>query len=177
VMPDGHAAPWPPRDFQRGLSSNVTDFERDLLQDVMPLVEKSYRVRADTAHRAIAGLSMGGGQSLTIGLNHPDLFGWIGGFSAAIFQPEQSVAKALADPKATNQRLRLLWIACGTDDRLVQSARQLSDLLDQRQIRHEFHATPGNHSWPVWRRYLAEFAPLLFTTRPASTAALRSSNR
>ncbi len=174
VMPDGHAAPWPPRDFQRGLSSNMTDFERDLLQDVMPLVEKSYRVRADPAHRAIAGLSMGGGQSLTIGLNHPELFGWIGGFSAAIFQPETTVAKAMADPKATNQKLRLLWIACGTDDRLVQNARQLSDLLDRHQIRHEFHATPGNHSWPVWRRYLAEFAPLLFTTQPRSTSALRS---
>src|SRR5437764_778656 len=84
------------------------------------------------------GLSMGGGQSLTIGLNHPELFGWIGGFSAAIFQPENTVAKALADPKATNQRLRLLWIACGTDDRLIANARQLSELLDQHQIRHQF---------------------------------------
>src|SRR5204862_5399903 len=119
----------------------MTDFERDLLQDVMPLVEKSYRVRADPAHRAIAGLSMGGGQSLTIGLNHPERFGWIGGFSAAIFQPENTVSEALADPKATNQRLRLLWIACGTDDPLIENARQLSELLDQHPIRHQFLAT------------------------------------
>jgi enterochelin esterase-like enzyme len=175
VMPDGHAAPWPPRDIGRGLSSNITDFERDLLEDVMPLVEKSYRVRTDAAHRAIAGLSMGGGQSLTIGLNHPELFGWIGGFSAAIFQPENSVSKALADPKATNQHLHLLWIACGTDDRLIANARQLSELLDQHQIKHQFVSTEGDHSWSVWRRYLAQFAPLLFTDRPSSTTALRPS--
>jgi enterochelin esterase family protein len=181
VMPDGHAAPFPgpPRSAgapRGGMSGNIDAFQRDLLEDVMPLVEKSYRTLADPAHRAIAGLSMGGGQSLTIGLNHPELFGWIGGFSAAIFQPEATVAMALVDPKATNQRLRLLWTACGTDDRLVQNARQLSDLLDQHQIRHEFHATPGTHSWPVWRRYLADFAPLLFTERPASTSASRASS-
>ena len=92
--------------------------------------------------------------------------------SLGVLEPIFARALFLDDDDGGDEKL--LWIACGTDDRLVQNARQLSDLLDQHQIRHEFHATPGNHSWPVWRRYLAEFAPLLFTNQPRSTAALRS---
>jgi enterochelin esterase family protein len=163
VMPDGHAAPAsPPGGPREGRSRNIQAFEQDLLQDVIPFIQENYRVRPDRESRAIVGLSMGGGQSLTIGLNHPELFGWVGGFSAAIFDPENSVATALSDPTRTNQRLRLLWIACGKDDRLIEGSQQLSDLLKRKQIHHEFHATEGNHSWPVWRRYLAQFVPLLF---------------
>jgi enterochelin esterase-like enzyme len=170
VMPDGHASfarPTPaaaagearPRNF------NIAAFERDLLEDVMPLVETTYRVRPDRDGRAIAGLSMGGGQSLTVGLNHTDRFAWVGGFSAAVAEPSTSIAAALVDPKATDSALKLVWIACGKDDRLVENGRRFAEGLKEKGIRHEFHVTDGGHSWPVWRRYLAEFAPLLFNEK------------
>ena len=166
VMTDGHAASLQTTGMPSPemISRNVTDFERDLLEDVLPFVEANYRVRKDAASRAIAGLSMGGGQSLTIGLNHTELFGWVGGFSSFVRNPETAAAKALADPATTNKKLKLLWIACGKDDRLIENARQLADLLKTKSIRHEFLETEGNHSWPVWRRYLAQFAPLLFNS-------------
>jgi enterochelin esterase-like enzyme len=167
VMPDGHAAPSRPSGVPaEGRSRNVVAFERDLLDDVMPFVEANYRVRSDPASRAIAGLSMGGGQSLTIGLNHPDQFAWVGGFSAAVFDPERSIAPALANPTGTDSKLRLVWIACGKDDRLIENARQFSAVLKEKGIRHEFQTTEGGHSWPVWRRYLEEFVPLLFVEKP-----------
>jgi len=156
AMTDGHAA-------TAGGPTNLEAFGKDLLEDVMPFVEANYRTKADREHRAIVGLSMGGGQSLTVGLNHLDRFAWVGGFSAAIAAPETSVATALADPAATNAKLRLLWIACGKEDRLVEHATKLSDLLKSKEIRHDLKITEGNHSWPVWRRYLGEFLPLLFT--------------
>lgn len=159
VMTDGHAVvPGGPE--TRG--KNVEAFGRDLLEDVMPFVEANYRTKADREHRAIVGLSMGGGQSLTVGLNHLDRFAWVGGFSSAISNPETTIASALADPAATNGKLRLLWIACGKDDFLLKNAQGLSDVLKAKEIRHDLKITEGNHSWPVWRRYLGEFLPLLF---------------
>lgn len=160
VMTDGHAVVGP-----EARAKNVEMFGRDLLDDVMPFVESTYRTRADRDHRAIAGLSMGGGQSLIVGLNHLERFAWIGGFSSAISNPETTIAPALADPANTNAKLRLLWIACGKDDGLVKNAQALSDVLKQRDIRHELKITEGNHSWPVWRRYLGEFLPLLFSDK------------
>lgn len=167
VMTDGHATA-PQFTGVPGtnmISRNVSDFERDLLGDVLPFVEANYRTRREAASRSIAGLSMGGGQSLTIGLNHPELFGWVGGFSSFVRDPQTVLAKALANPEATNRKLNLLWIACGKDDRLVENSRQFVEVLKKNGIRHEFHETEGNHSWPVWRRYLAEFAPLLFAQK------------
>jgi len=157
VMTDGHAVVGP-----EARAKNVEMFGRDLLEDVMPFVEANYRTKADRESRAIVGLSMGGGQSLTVGLNHLDRFAWVGGFSAAINNPEGTVASALADPSATNAKLRLLWIACGKDDGLVKNAQALSDVLTKKEIRHDLKITEGNHSWPVWRKYLGEFLPLLF---------------
>ena len=172
VMPDGHAAPTQPRPPGGpgapggGMSRNVLAFERDLLEDVMPFVEANYRTRPDPANRAIAGLSMGGGQSLTIGLNHPDRFAWVGGFSEAVSQPATAISAALADPRATDRAIRLIWIACGKDDRLIKNAGEFSAALKEHGIEHEFQTTEGNHSWPVWRRYLAEFVPRLFVAKP-----------
>jgi enterochelin esterase-like enzyme len=167
VMTDGHA--YSPQftgmPSTNMISRNITDFERDLLGDVLPWVESNYRVRKEAASRAIAGLSMGGGQSLTIGLNHPELFGWVGGFSSFVRDPEMALAKALANPDAMNKKLKLLWIACGKDDRLIDNSRQFVEVLKKNGIRYEFLETEGNHSWPVWRRYLADFAPLLFQER------------
>lgn len=157
VMTDGHAAVTP-----ETRAKNVELFGRDLLEDVMPFVEAAYRTKEDRESRAIVGLSMGGGQSLTVGLNTLDRFAWVGGFSSAIREPETTVASALADPAATNAKLRLLWIACGKDDGLVKNAQALSDVLTKKQIKHELKITEGNHSWPVWRKYLGEFLPLLF---------------
>ncbi|HLY07932.1 MAG TPA: alpha/beta hydrolase-fold protein [Planctomycetota bacterium] len=157
AMTDGHAVVGP-----EARAKNVEMFGKDLLEDAMPFVEANYRTKPDRQSRAIVGLSMGGGQSLTVGLNHLELFAWVGGFSSSITNPEVTVAPALADPAATNAKLRLLWIACGKDDRLVKDAQALSDVLSKREIKHELKITEGNHSWPVWRGYLGEFLPLLF---------------
>jgi len=158
VMMDGHAAvggrPGGPQD-------NTALFERDLLEEVMPFIEANYRVKTDAANRGIVGLSMGGGQSLTIGLNHLDRFAWVGGFSASV-PSKDAVAGALNASDATNQKLRLLWIAVGKDDFLRQRNEEFIAVLKDKNIRHEWQLTEGNHSWPVWRKYLAEFAPRLF---------------
>lgn len=167
VMTDGHALPPGPRTTNAvDRARRIAAFEGDLLQDVIPFVEANYRVKDGASSRAIIGLSMGGGQSLTIGLNHPELFGWVGGMSSSIFSPETSIAYALNDAPTTNRKLKLLWFACGKDDFLLKQNQQFDELLTARSIRHTFKLTEGNHSWPVWRRYLAEFLPLLFVTEP-----------
>ena len=159
VMMDGHATT--SGEGSRGLQTNSNLFERDLIGDVLPFIESNYRVKTGAANRGIAGLSMGGGQALTIGLRHLDLFAWVGGFSSAI--PEQmAIADALAQPDATNQKLKLLWIGCGKDDFLLKRNEDFITLLKNKNIHHAWHLTDGNHSWPVWRGYLAELVPLLF---------------
>jgi enterochelin esterase-like enzyme len=161
VMPYGHAVPFgSPREAQ---AKNTALFEEYLLKDVMPLVESKYRVAPGRQKRAIAGLSMGGGQSLSIGFNHLELFSAVGAFSAAAPADfETRFAPALKDAKATNARLSMLWIGCGRQDSLFSRSEKLSELLNARQIRHTFRATPGAHTYTVWRQYLGEFVPLLF---------------
>jgi enterochelin esterase family protein len=162
VMLDGHplgtasrgAAPQ-----QRGAAMDA--FRRELFDDALPLVESRYRVEPDAAHRAIAGLSMGGGQSLSVGLANLDRFAWVGAFSAAPPSSETATA-VLADPAGTNAKLRLLWIGCGKDDFLHSRNEEFVASLKEKEIRHEWQLTSGDHSWPVWRGYLAEFTPKLF---------------
>ena len=138
-------------------------FQRDLLQDVVPLVEKEYRVTADADHRALAGLSMGGAQTLRIGLTHLDTFHYIGAFSAGTVQkPEEEFKDMLADPAASNKKLKLFYIACGKADRLFPGSQGLHELLDQHQIRHSFVPSEEGHVWRNWRDYLADMAPQLF---------------
>jgi enterochelin esterase family protein len=149
-----------------GLTRNVRAFQRDLLEDIVPFVEANYRVKSGAANCAIAGLSMGGGQAISIGLTHPERFAWVGGFSSAVFNPATALADALKDSKATDSALRLVWIACGKDDQLMGTNRSLTTLLKEKGIRHEFLTTEGAHTWSVWRRNLAEFAPLLFVEKP-----------
>jgi enterochelin esterase-like enzyme len=158
VMMDGHAATG---GGGAAPQNNTALFERDLLEDVLPFIESNYRVLTDPASRGIVGLSMGGGQSLTIGLNHADRFAWVGGFSSAV-PATATVAGALDDAEATNQRLKLLWIACGRDDFLLRRNEDFVVLLKEKAVRHEWRLTDGDHSWPVWRGYLAEFLPRLF---------------
>jgi enterochelin esterase family protein len=148
----------------RGFSSVVDGFSKDLLGDVIPYVQSHYRVYTDRDHRAIAGLSMGGIESLQIGLNHLDQFSYVGGFSAAISPATfpQTFPGVKADPTAMNRQLHLLWIGCGTDDGLFPASASFSSYLDDAQVKHTFFKIPGAHTWIVWRQFLNEFAPQLF---------------
>ena len=143
--------------------TNNDKFVEALLEEVIPQVEKEYHVSKDSSGRAVAGLSMGGGESLSAGLNHPDKFAWVGGFSSAVMLAGSDVSKAFPAVDAKiNSQLRLLWIACGTDDQLIKSNRQFEDWLTSKGVRFTRIETPGAHTWMVWRRNLTEFAPLLF---------------
>jgi enterochelin esterase-like enzyme len=161
VMMDGHAAlpvESPDSDF---LQHNTELFERDLLQDVMPLIAKDYRVKRGPDNRAIAGLSMGGSESLTIGLNHPDLFAWVADFSAAT-PSSGTISSALENPAKLNRELKLLYIADGKSDFLLERNEGFVALLKEHHIQFEWHLTKGDHTWPVWRKYLTNFVPKLF---------------
>ena len=140
---------------------NITKFRDALLTEVMPKVESEYRIKRDRESRAIAGLSMGGSESLLTGLNNLDKFAWVGSFSAGGIPGDFAKDFPNLDSNA-NQRLKLLWIACGTEDRLITPNRNLREWLKQKGIEHTDIETPGMHTWMVWRRNLAAFAPLLF---------------
>lgn len=168
VMPQGHAlqgAGVGPLERLSGETTMFSDrFPRDLLDEVVPLVEKSYRVYPDADHRAIAGLSMGGGQALTIGLSNTDRFHYVLGFSAAIggqIGVNYDFVKAI-DPAAINRRLKLLWVSCGREDFLYESNRQFNDVLSSRGIKATFQDFSGRHVWSIWRHNLNDAAPLLF---------------
>ncbi len=140
---------------------NLTKFREALLTEVMPKVEAEYRVNKNRSNRAIAGLSMGGSESLLTGLNNLDEFAWVGAFSAGGLPDSFEKDFPSLDAKA-NQELKLLWIACGTEDRLITANRSLREWMKQKGINHTDIETPGMHTWMVWRRNLAEFSPLLF---------------
>jgi enterochelin esterase-like enzyme len=140
---------------------NVTQFRGTLLDEVLPQVEKQYRVSPNRNARAIAGLSMGGAESLTVGLNDLDRFAWIGAFSSGGLDTNYAAAFPNVNAKA-NDSLRLLWISCGKDDGLVKANRQFVQWLDAQGVKHTWTEVPGTHSWRVWRRNLAAFTPLLF---------------
>jgi len=140
---------------------NFSKYTQALLTEVMPQVEGEYRVSKDRKERAIAGLSMGGSESLLTGLNHLDQFAWIGAFSAGGMPDEFAKDFPALNAKA-NSQIRLLWIACGTEDRLIDPNRRFREWLKTQGVVHIDIETPGMHTWLVWRRNLAEFAPLLF---------------
>jgi len=140
---------------------NFSKFREALLTEVMPRIEKMYRVSKDRNSRAIAGLSMGGSESLLTGLNTLDRFAWIGAFSSGGMSEDFNAAFPSLGSNA-NEQLRLLWIACGTEDRLIEINRKFREWLKSKDIRHAGIETPGQHTWMVWRRNLAEFASLLF---------------
>ena len=167
VMPLGYGAP---EILKLGAGSlrdpgigqrNFDRFQDALLTEVIPRVEAEYLVKNDRDSRAIAGLSMGGAESLMTGLNNLNEFAWIGAFSSGGLSPEFDKEFPGQDASA-NSRLRLLWIACGTDDHLIEINRSLRAWLAAKNIRHADIETPGAHTWLVWRRNLAEFAQLLF---------------
>ena len=161
VMPDAHALPPGANGFEEYGPANSDALCHELLQDIIPLVERRYKVSAKPGARAFAGLSMGGHHALTVALNHHDKFGWIGAFSSAP-PPTNSVAAGLNNAPAVNHDLKLFWIACGKNDFLHQRNGTFTALLKEKGIRFEYVETEGDHSWPVWRRYLTNFAPKLF---------------
>jgi enterochelin esterase-like enzyme len=165
VMPLGHAVPF---GSQRELQTkNTALMEEYLLKEVIPFVESKYRIAPGRQNRAIAGLSMGGGQALNIGLSHHELFSALGVFSTS-GSPEFATKyqALLADPKGTNAKLNVFWYGCGDKDGVFPRAKELSDLLKKHQIRHTFRVIEGGaHTWPVWRLCLSEFVPLLFNDR------------
>jgi enterochelin esterase family protein len=140
---------------------NYSRFRDALFNEVIPQVEQQYRVRADQASRAIAGLSMGGAESLYIGLNALDRFAWIGAFSAGGSSPDYAKTYPKVDEKL-NSQLKLLWIACGTEDGLMAGNRQFREWLKGKGVHVSEIETPGGHTWMVWRRNLVPFASLLF---------------
>ncbi len=160
LMIDGHPQGQVPREDAEKRATSLAAFQRELFDDALPLVEARYRVMKEREQRAIAGLSMGGWQALSVGLNNLDRFAWIGSFSGAA--EEATLAAPLADAAGTNSKLKLLWIACGKDDFLLERNNSLVGALKASGIQHEWQLTEGDHSWPVWRRYLVEFAPKLF---------------
>jgi enterochelin esterase-like enzyme len=140
---------------------NFDKFREALLTEVIPQVESAYLVKKDRNARAIAGLSMGGSESLLTGLNTLNQFAWIGAFSSGGISPEFDKDFPALDSKS-NQQIHLLWIACGTDDHLIDVNRNFRNWLASKGIKHADIETPGAHTWMVWRRNLTEFAPLLF---------------
>jgi enterochelin esterase family protein len=177
VMPAGHTSSGGFR-----MPENRDDFSRDFVDDIMPYVEKNYRVINDRAHRAIAGLSMGGGQTLNIGLAHLDKFAYLGVFSSGLFQQfpirrpgtaaaappppqgptwEEQNLKTL-DDASLKKGLKLVWFSTGKEDFLVKTTEGTVDLLKKHGFDVAYKESPGAHTWINWRNYLGEFTPQLF---------------
>jgi enterochelin esterase family protein len=157
---------------------NFTLFTRDLLDQIIPLVDRRYRVYTDPAHRAIGGLSMGGFQSLEIGLGHPELFGYVlaysGGFGslgpqppAAPIETQAPWAQLLANAPGTKKRLQLLFLGCGQQETgMLAPGQRLVRLLQERGINARWADYPGWHVFSVWRNLLHESVPMLFRPWP-----------
>lgn len=140
-------------------------FEKDLLNDLIPFIEKTYPVIKNRESRAIAGLSMGGGQSLNFGLGNLDKFAWVGGFSSA---PNTKAPEVLVpNPEAAKQQLELLWISCGDNDNLMSFSERTHLYLQRHRVPHIFYVEPGGHDFNVWKNDLYLFSQLLF--KPVET--------
>ena len=140
--------------------SNIERFSDVLLTEVIPQVERDYPVQRQSYGRAIAGLSMGGAESLYVGLNHPDWFAWIAPMSAAIFDDPDATFSKLDQKQAAT--IQLLWIACGKEDNLIKNNRKFKSWLASRNIKFDSVETAGAHTWQVWRRNLTDLLPMLF---------------
>lgn len=163
VMPNGRAM----KDDRAGGDIMAADkvkafsvFEKDLLNDLIPFIEKKYPVLKDREHRAIAGLSMGGGQSLNFGLGNLDQFAWVGAFSAA---PNTKIGtELLAKPEEAKKKLKLLWISCGDKDWLIENTTRTHDYLAKNTVPHIYYIEPGVHDFKVWKNGLYMFSQFLF---------------
>ncbi|MFO0957643.1 MAG: alpha/beta hydrolase-fold protein [Isosphaeraceae bacterium] len=171
VMPAGHTG----QAFGRATPGTRDEFTRDFTEDLRPYVEKHYRVKADRAHRAIAGLSMGGAQTLNVAFEKLEDYGYIGVYSSGIFgingggpnntQPNtqwEDSHKDTLDNADLKKGLKLVWFGCGKDDFLVKTSEATVEMLKKHKFDVIAHDTDGGHTWLNWRDYLAEFAPKLF---------------
>jgi enterochelin esterase-like enzyme len=170
VMPAGHTT----RVQGPRVPGAPDEFQQDFLNDIMPYAESHYRVLNDRAHRAIAGLSMGGSQTLNAALPHLEKFAYIGVYSSGLIgsfaragQPapagpswEETHAKDLDNP--TKSGVKLLWFATGVDDGLMPTTKGTVEMLKKHGFKPVMKESPGGHTWINWREYLNEFAPLLF---------------
>lgn len=148
----------------RGPRANAA-FEEVVISELIPMIDATYRTLPDREHRAVAGLSMGGGQALQIGLTHLDTFAYIGSFSGAIrnFDAKTAYNGAFQDAAAFNQRVKLLWFGAGTAEESMRlAAKTAHDTLESAGIRNVFYECPFAHEWQTWRYDLREFAPRLF---------------
>jgi enterochelin esterase family protein len=157
AMPDGHAAERRPGGDP---GATTRAFAADLLGDVVPLVEATYKAKPGAADRAIIGLSMGGAQAFAVGLGHLDTFAYVAPFSMGGGNAAQVVERL--DPAEANAKLKLLWVGCGRQDRLFAASEKLGEALTAKGVKHVWHPTDGGHTWVLWREYLAEVVPLLF---------------
>jgi enterochelin esterase-like enzyme len=171
AMPFGYAVPRAPGGNRGDAAENKMQrdgFTKDFIGDVIPLVESKYRVYADRDHRAIAGLSLGGAQSLAIGLSHLELFSRVAAFSPAMGASNNPTTggvdfdMVLSDSARINEQLKLLWVGSGTEDTLFDSIRDFTQQLSKHKVEHLFRVTGGAHTYAVWQRYLNEVAPQLF---------------
>ncbi len=135
-------------------------FEADLFEDVIPAIESRYAVSADREHRALAGLSMGGGQSLNFGLTHLDTFAWVGGFSSA--PNTRPPAELVPDPAAMREQLKLLWLGCGNKDGLIPISQGVHAYLKEHDVPHVWHVDSHGHDGVEWSKNLHLFAQRLF---------------
>lgn len=161
VMPNGRAQP---NDRAEGnimaAAPAFARFEQDLLVDLIPFIESRYSTLTDRESRGLAGLSMGGGQSLNFGLGNLDRFAWIGGFSSApnTLPPEELVP----DPASTSAQLKLLWISCGDEDGLINISQRTVAYLREHNVPHIWHVDSGGHDFNVWSNDLYHFAQRVF---------------
>ena len=173
--PPAPPQPGAPRDFSKAFSA----FEEVMVKDLIPMIDATYRTIPDREHRAMAGLSMGGGQTFQITLDHLDLFSYIGGFSGAgggfggaPVDVKTAHNGVMADADAFNKKVHLVWIGVGTaEGRMYDGIKGYHEALDKAGIKNVFYESPGTaHEWLTWRRCLHEFAPLLFVDAPAAAA-------
>jgi len=142
-----------------GFNSWDTPFENDLLKDIIPYIESHYSVLGDRDHRALAGLSMGGGQTLNIGPSHTDLFAYVGGFSSA--PNTRTPAQVLADPDAV-KKLKLFWLACGNKDGLIRISQGVHQYAKEKGIPHVWHVDGNAHDNTEWANNLYLFSQRIF---------------
>ncbi len=134
-------------------------FDKDLLGSIIPYIDANYSTLADVKHRALAGLSMGGGQSLNFGLAHPETFYYVGGFSSA--PNTMTPAKLVPEPDKI-KKMGLIWVSCGDKDGLFGISKNVHKYLTEKKVKHIWHVDSGPHDWPVWRNDLYWFAQQIF---------------
>jgi enterochelin esterase family protein len=175
VMPMGHTGPFRfgPPTGENSFEKQMNDFNDDFARDLRPYIEKSYRLKEGKTNRAIAGLSMGGAQTLNIAIPKLEDYAWLGVYSSGVFgiaggfggQPDTSWVdkhKAFLDNPEGKKDLKLVWFATGKEDFLLETTKATVAMLKKHGFDVVYKETDGGHTWPKWRDYLVEFAPQLF---------------